>query len=114
MEQYSEIICDLNHVSPQLIMLASKNIPHLYAITDAISACGKKDGNYKFAGLVIEKVNNKVFLKNTTTLAGSVIDMHTTFMNLLKIGFENKIAVAMTSYNASKYLDLKDTGDNKK
>ena len=112
--KYSEVICDLNHVSPYLIKLASKNIPFLYAVTDAISACGKKDGNYKFAGVEIEKINNKVFLRNTTTLAGSVTDMHSTFKNLLKIGYENKNAVAMTSYNASKYLNLKNIGNIKK
>ena len=112
--KYSEIICDLNHVSPHLIQLASKNIPYLYAITDAISACGNKDGDYKFAGVEIEKVNDKVFLKNTSTLAGSVVDMHVTFKNLLNIGYENKKAVAMTSYNASKYLNLNNIGKIKK
>ena len=108
--KYSEIICDFNHVSPQLIHLASKNIPYLYAITDAISACGTEDGDYKFAGIEIEKKNNKVLLKNTSTLAGSVIDMHTTFKNLISIGYEKKNAVAMTSYNASKYLNLNNIG----
>ena len=112
--KYSEIICDLNHVSPHLIQLASNNIPYLYAVTDAISACGNIDGDYKFANTEITKENNKVFLKNTSTLAGSVIDMHTTFKNLLNIGYENKKAVAMTSYNASKYLNLNNVGKIKK
>jgi len=108
--KYAEIICDFNHVSPHLIKLASKNIPFLYAITDAISACGKQDGNYKLAEMDIEKIDNKVFLKNTSTLAGSVIDMHSTFKNLLSIGYEIKSVVAMTSYNASKYLNLHNIG----
>ena len=112
--KYSEIICDLNHVSPHSIQLASKNIPFLYAITDAISVCGNKDGDYKFAGVEIEKIKSKVFLKNTSTLAGSVTDMHTTFKNLLDIGYEAKKAVAMTSYNASKYLSMKNIGRIKK
>ena len=112
--KYAEIICDLNHVNPQLIKLASKNIPFLYAITDAISACGKDDGEYQFAGIKIEKKNNKVLLKNTSTLAGSVIDMHATFKNLLNIGYSAENAVAMTSYNASRYLNLTDVGEIKK
>ena len=111
--KYAEIICDLNHVKPQLIKLASKNIPFLYAITDAISACGKKDGSYKFAGIEIEKLNNKVLLKDTSTLAGSVIDMHSTFKNLLNIGYGIQNAVAMTSYNASRYLNLHNIGEIK-
>ena len=108
--KYAEIICDFNHVSPHLIKLASKNIPFLYAITDAISVCGKQDGEYKFAGFEIEKKNNKIFLKNTLTLAGSAIDMHITFKNLLNIGYGINDAVAMTSYNASKYLNLNNIG----
>ena len=36
--------------------------------------------------------------------------MHSTFKNLLNIGFEDKKAVAMTSYNASKYLNLINVG----
>ena len=112
--KYAEVICDLNHVTPQLIKLASKNIPFLYAITDAISACGKEDGEYKFADIVIEKKNDKVFLKNTSTLAGSVIDMHKTFKNLLSIGYVINDAVAMTSYNASRYLNLNNIGKIKK
>ena len=112
--KYAEIICDLNHVNPQLIKLASKNIPFLYAITDAISACGKEDGEYKFACIEIEKKNNKVLLKNTSKLAGSVIDMHATFKNLLNIGYRIENAVAMTSYNASRYLNLTNIGKIKK
>lgn len=112
--KYAEIICDLNHVSPQLIKLASKNIPYLYAITDAISACGKKDGLYKFAGIEIEKLNNTVLLKNSSTLAGSIIDMHSTFKNLLNIGYGIQETVAMTSYNASRYLNINNIGEIKK
>ena len=43
-------------------------------------------------------------------MAGSVISMHNTFLNLLKIKFSIEEAVEMTSYNASKYLNLNDVG----
>jgi len=43
-----------------------------------------KDGRYKFANVEIEKKNNKVYLKGSNTLAGSVINMYDTFLNLFK------------------------------
>jgi len=107
---YAEIICDMNHVSQESILIAKKCIPDLYAITDSISATGKKDGSYKFANVEIEKKNNTVYLKNTKTLAGSVVNMHDTFLNLIKMKISIQDAVRMTSYSASKYLNQDDVG----
>ena len=106
--KYAEIICDLHHVNKENILLANKCIPKLYAITDAISAAGMPDGNYDFFNFKILKKNRKALI-NSKTLAGSVINMHDTFNNLVKINFSLEKAVAMTSFNASQYL-----GDNKK
>ena len=108
--EYAEIICDLNHVSIESIKIAKKCIPKLYAVTDSIGAAGLKDGNYKFANVEITKIGEKITLKNSKTLAGSVVSMHQTFLNLLKIKFPINDVVAMTSYNASKYLGLNDVG----
>ena len=108
--QYAEIICDLLHVDEQAIKIAKKCIPGLYAITDSIGAAGLKDGNYKFANIEIEKKKEKVTLKNSSTLAGSVANMHTTFLNLLNIQYSIEEAVSMTSYNASQYLKLDNIG----
>jgi len=110
---YAEIICDLHHVSEQAIKIAAKCIPHLYAVTDSIGAAGLKDGNYRFAEVEITKKGEKITLKDSLTLAGSVANMHTTFLNLLKIEYKIEEAVAMTSYNASQYLKLDDVGSIK-
>ena len=40
--------------------------------------------------------------------------MHATFKNLLNIGYRIENAVAMTSYNASRYLNLTNIGKIKK
>ena len=40
--------------------------------------------------------------------------MHKTFKNLLNIGYAINDAVAMTSYNASSYLNLNNIGKIKK
>ena len=107
---FAEIICDKNHVSEEAIKIAHKCIPGLYAISDAISSTGLDDGIYNFAGAEVQKKNNKVYLKNSNTLAGSAITMHETFKNLVKMNFSLEEAVRMTSYNASKYLKLENVG----
>lgn len=112
--KFSEIICDNNHVSEQAIKIAYKCIPGLYAVSDAVAATGLSDGLYNFAGVDMEKKKNKVFLKNTDTLAGSVITMHETFKNLVNMNFSLEEAVKMTSYTASKYLKLQNLGMLKK
>ena len=103
--KFAEIICDLNHVSKESIIIAKKCIPDLYAITDAISACGLNDGEYKFAGVDITKKDNKVLIKESSTLAGSIVNMHETFLNLLKINLSMEDVVKMTSFSAAKYLN---------
>ena len=108
--KFAEIICDLNHVSEEAILIAKKCIPDLYAITDSIAASGMKDGSYTFANVKIEKKNNKVYLNGTNTLAGSVVNMHDTFLNLLKMKISIQDAVRMTSYSAAKFLKKDDIG----
>ena len=106
---FSEIICDLIHVDEANIKLANKCIENLYSISDSICATGLDDGFYKFAGHNIEKKQGKALIDNKI-LAGSVINMHDSFKNLLKINFSFEEAVAMTSYNASKYIEEKNIG----
>ena len=66
--------------------------------------------SYKFANVEIEKKNNKAYLNNTNTLAGSVVNMHDTFLNLIKMNISIQDVVRMTSYSASKYLNQDDIG----
>ena len=101
--QYAEIICDLNHVHKESIHLAAKCIPYIYAISDAIAACGMPNGRYNFSNLKVHKKDNRAFINNNT-LAGSVVNMHDTFRNLIDINFSLQKAVAMTSYNPSRYI----------
>ena len=108
--KFAEIICDLNHVSKESILIAKKCIPDLYAITDAISACGLSNGDYKFAGIDITKTDKKVMIKESSTLAGSIVNMHETFLNLLKINLSLEDAVKMTSYSAAKFLNDNNIG----
>ena len=108
--KFAEIICDNIHVSEQSIKIAKKCIPGLYAITDAINASGLKDGEYIFAKNNIVKQNNSVKIKEDNTLAGSIITMKQTFNNLINMDFSIEEVVELTSYNASRYLNLLNIG----
>ena len=108
--KYAEIICDNIHVSKEAIKIAKKCIPGLYAITDSINASGLNDGEYIFAKNNIKKEKNSVKIKSDGTLAGSIVTMDQTFKNLISIDFSLEEAVALTSYNASKYLNLDNVG----
>ena len=108
--KYAEIICDNIHVSKEAIKIAKKCIPGLYAITDSINASGLNDGEYTFAKNNIKKENNSVKIKSDGTLAGSIVTMDQTFKNLISMDFSLEEAVALTSYNASKYLNLDNIG----
>ena len=107
--EFAEIICDLYHVDQENIHLAHKCIPKLYAISDAISASGMPDGQYDFANTKITKKNGRALI-NFDVLAGSVINMHDTFKNLVKINFSLEKAVAMTSFNAAQYISENNKG----
>ncbi|PPR46600.1 MAG: N-acetylglucosamine-6-phosphate deacetylase [Alphaproteobacteria bacterium MarineAlpha5_Bin9] len=103
--KYAEIICDLHHVNQYSIKLAKKCISNLYAISDSTIATGKPDGEYKFGGKIVVKKNGTIKIKNSNILAGSVVNMHQTFKNLININFSLNEAVALTSYNASQYIN---------
>ena len=103
---FAEIICDNIHVSEQSIKIAKKCIKGLYAITDSINASGLADGEYIFAKNNIIKENQSVRIKKDGTLAGSIVTMDQTFKNLVNMNFSLEEAVELTSYNASKYLNI--------
>tara|TARA_B100001250_G_scaffold43502_1_gene34264 strand:+ start:393 stop:1493 length:1101 start_codon:yes stop_codon:yes gene_type:complete len=107
---YAEIICDLNHVSAASIKIAKKCIENLYAVTDSMGATGLKEGAYNFFGVDIEKRKNIAVVTKTNKLAGSIVSMHDTFCNLLKLNFSLNDVVKMTSYNAAKYLRISEIG----
>ena len=108
--KFAEIICDNIHVSKQSIKIAKKCISGLYAITDSINASGLDDGEYIFAKNNIIKKNKSVKIKHDDTLAGSIITMDQTFKNLINMDFSIEEAVELTSYNASKYLNIQNIG----
>ena len=107
---FAEIICDLNHVNETSIKIAKKCIKNLYAVSDSMGATGLENGIYNFFGVDIEKRKNIAVVTKTNKLAGSIVSMHDTFCNLLKLNFSLNDVVKMTSYNAAKYLRISEIG----
>ena len=107
---FAEIICDFNHVSKESIKIAKKCIENLYAVKDAMGATGLENGVYNFFNTKVEKKDKIAVLEGTNSLAGSIINMHDTFLNLKQLNFSLNDIVKMTSFNAAKYLGIDDLG----
>jgi len=82
--EFAELIPDLEHVHPGAIKAALRSIPQLYFVTDATSATGMPDGDYKLGSHTVHKCLGGVRLKDGT-LAGSALTMDQAFRNLLTL-----------------------------
>jgi N-acetylglucosamine-6-phosphate deacetylase len=107
--EYAEIICDMIHVDPLVVLAARRAIPRLYAITDA-SAAGLPDGEFEWGGRRVIKRGGRITLTNGTTLAGSAITMLDGFRNLVGLGISLGEAAEMTSTRQADYLGRRDLG----
>lgn len=109
--QYAELICDLNHVHPALVLAAYRAIPRLYAITDATTAAGCPDGEYDFGGdHAVVKRGLSIMLADGSSLAGSAITMLDAFRNLVALGLSIAEASRMCAERQADYLALDDLG----
>ena len=107
---YTEVICDLIHVSAPALRLLLKNKPKdkVVLITDAMRAKGLPDGESELGG-------QKVFVKGGEarladgTLAGSVLKMNVAIKNLVeKCGVPFTDAVDFATVNPAKNLGIFD------
>jgi N-acetylglucosamine-6-phosphate deacetylase len=109
--QYAELILDLNHVHPALVLAAYRALPRLYAITDATTAAGCPDGEYNFGGdHAIVKKGLSIMLADGSSLAGSAITMLDAFRNLVALGLSIAEASQMCAGRQAEYLALDDLG----
>jgi len=108
--EYAEIICDLNHIHAEVILLARRAIPQLYTVTDASAAAGMPDGEYRLGDRRIFKRGLKVTLEDNETIASSVITLADAVRNLVSIGVPLAEAAAMASTRPADYLGLDDLG----
>lgn len=107
--EHAELIPDLLHVHPGAMRVALRAIPNVYAVTDATSASGMPDGEYRLGTQTVRKCGNGVRLADGT-LAGSSLTLLQAFRNLVTIGLPVEEASRRTSTIAADYLGLEDRG----
>jgi N-acetylglucosamine-6-phosphate deacetylase len=73
---FAELICDGLHVHPNAVRIywKSKGPERAMLITDAMTAAGMPDGNYKLGELDVRVVDGKCIL-DENTLAGSTLTL---------------------------------------
>lgn len=103
-ELFLELILDGHHVkNTDVFSILSKAPNRIVAVTDAMSAAGCSDGQFKIGALDVTVSNSVAKLSGTNTLAGSTLTMLDAFLNFNNvIGFEQ--AVRYTSINPAKVL----------
>ncbi len=109
-ELYTEIICDLIHVSEPAIRLLLKTKPKdkIILITDAMRQKGLKDGISELGGQKVIVKNGEARLYNGA-LAGSVLKMNDAVKNMVtKCGVPLTDAIDFASFNPANNLRIAD------
>lgn len=106
---YAEIIPDMLHVHPGVIHLARRALPNLYAVTDATSAAGMPDGQYRLGQQMVHLCRGAVRL-DSGVLAGSALTMDQALRNLVRHGVSVHDAISMVSTIPANYLGRQDIG----
>lgn len=106
-----EVICDLQHVAPEIVQLAARVLgpDRLIAITDSLPGAGQPDGVYAFPnGGQYQISGGAARLQGgpfAGCLAGSVLTMNKAFVNLIHgCRIDPVWAAKYTASNAAKVL----------
>lgn len=113
MKQFSvDVITDGHHVHPYVIkiLVHSKGLDQVSAISDCMRAGGQSDGKYELGGQKIVVKNGRACLEDGT-LAGSTITLADGVKLMVeKVGLSLEEAVRMVSVNPARTLGLSDRG----
>jgi N-acetylglucosamine-6-phosphate deacetylase len=109
---FAELICDGIHVAPPLVRLwlKAKGLDRAILVTDAMSATGMPDGEYRLAGLSVHVSNGRAQLaedlaQGKQTLAGSLLTLDRGVANLQSFtGASLAEAVRPASHNPAAML----------
>ncbi len=110
---HKEIIADGIHIEKYTLMSTYKNIgsDKINLVTDAMRAKSMEDGEYDLGGLKVIKKGNEARLKESGSLAGSVLEMNKAVKNMKKLSeCTLEEAFKMASYNQSQLFNLKTKG----
>lgn len=111
-DQPVEIIADGVHLHPATVnmIVQNKGCEHVIAITDAMRAAGREDGQYDLGGREIT-VRQGIARRQDGSLAGSTLTMNQALKNIIKFsGLDLISACRMLSTNPAELLNLNDRG----
>ena len=106
---YCEMICDGRHLHPATVrlLIKTKGIDKVVAITDSIMAAGLPDGNYKLGVNDVVVVDGDAKLADTGVRAGSTLTQDTALRNLLSFTKRPvEEIIPMLSENPAKLLGI--------
>jgi N-acetylglucosamine-6-phosphate deacetylase len=105
----AEVIADGLHIYPSALRLAlaAKGYDKICLITDSIKAAGLDDGIYQMGNLEIVLKGNEVRLRESGSLAGSVLTLNKAVKNAFQwSGMALNQAVNLASLNPSRVIGL--------
>jgi N-acetylglucosamine-6-phosphate deacetylase len=111
-----EVIADGVHVHPAMIraVIEAAGPGRVAAVTDAIAAAGRGDGEYRLGPVSIDVVSGVARVRGVSTIAGSTATMDRLFARLAGLGQDPKAglaaAVALTSATPARALGLSRVG----
>jgi N-acetylglucosamine-6-phosphate deacetylase len=104
-----ELICDGLHVDPAAIRLVHrvKGAGRSVLVTDAMSAAGLGDGDYRIGALPVRVRDGRAELPDSGTLAGSTLTMGAAVRNAVRLaGLALEDALRMASATPARVLGL--------
>ena len=108
---YCEAICDGRHLHPGTVrlLIKTKGLDKVVAITDSIMAAGLPDGNYKLGVNDVVVVDGDAKLADTGVRAGSTLTQDVALKNLLAFtGRPLEEILPMLSENPANLLGIAD------
>jgi N-acetylglucosamine-6-phosphate deacetylase len=105
---FAEIICDGLHVNPTVVRMfwKEKGSERAILVTDAMSATGMPDGNYRLGELDVRVKDGKCII-GEDTLAGSTLTMDRAVRNFAEFtGTELAAVAALASRNPARMTGL--------
>ena len=104
-----ELICDGVHAGPVALRLAhrAKGTAAIRLVTDAISATGMADGDYRLGRTAVRVRNGRTSVGTGGSIAGSTLTIDAAVRNAVRfLGVQLSEAVTMASANPARLLGL--------
>lgn len=104
---YAELICDGQHVHPAAVRAAFRLFPdRVVLISDSLRCAGMPDGAYELGGQPVTLRDGRCTLRDSDTLAGSIITVHDALKNAVRFGIPLETALAAATHNPARALRI--------